>query len=163
MQNISLAYFEPVWWKRKILSSTGIWVYHWASLPCLKTIQHIFKNLISNKPSEYLFYCFVKQLWKLLWIVLVVIEHLLTASQALYMRYPPTRLLCPCDFPGKNTEVGCHFLLQGIFPPQGSNPHLLCCTWIFFTCWAIREVPFNHYKNSMNRNSCPIDRWKIEP
>ena len=24
----------------------------------------------------------------------------------------PTRLLCPWDFPGKNTEVGCHFLVQ---------------------------------------------------
>ena len=38
---------------------------------------------------------------------------------------PPTRLLCPGDSPGKNTGVGCHFLLQGIFPTQGSNPHLL--------------------------------------
>ena len=28
----------------------------------------------------------------------------------------PTRLLCPWDSPGKNTGVGCHFLLQGIFP-----------------------------------------------
>ena len=34
----------------------------------------------------------------------------------------PTRLLCPWDSPGKNTGVGCHFLLQGIFPTQGSNP-----------------------------------------
>ena len=35
------------------------------------------------------------------------------------------RLLCPWDSPAKNTEVGCHSLLQGIFPPQGSNPGLL--------------------------------------
>ena len=28
--------------------------------------------------------------------------------------------------PGKNTGVGCHAFLQGIFPTQGSNPHLLC-------------------------------------
>ena len=28
--------------------------------------------------------------------------------------------------PGKNTRVGCHVLLQGIFPNQGSNLHLLC-------------------------------------
>ena len=27
-------------------------------------------------------------------------------------------------FPGKDTGVGCHFLLQGIFPTQGSNPVL---------------------------------------
>ena len=39
----------------------------------------------------------------------------------------PTRLLCPWDFPGKNTGVGCHFLLQGIFPTQGSNLHLPHC------------------------------------
>ena len=34
------------------------------------------------------------------------------------------RLFCPWDFPGMNTGVGCHFLLQGIFPTQGSNPAL---------------------------------------
>ena len=38
-------------------------------------------------------------------------------------RYGPqhVRLLCPWDFPGKNTGVGYHFLLQGIFPTQGSK------------------------------------------
>ena len=36
----------------------------------------------------------------------------------------PTRLLCPWDSPGRNTEVGCHALLQGIFPTQGLNPGL---------------------------------------
>ena len=30
-----------------------------------------------------------------------------------------------CDFPGKSTAVGCHVLLQGIFPTQGLNAHLL--------------------------------------
>ena len=37
----------------------------------------------------------------------------------------PTRLLCLWDSPGRNTGVGCHFLLQGIFLTQGSNPPLL--------------------------------------
>ena len=37
----------------------------------------------------------------------------------------PSRLLCPWDFPGKNTGVGCHFLLQGIFMAQGLNTRLL--------------------------------------
>ena len=37
----------------------------------------------------------------------------------------PTRLLCSWDFPGKNTRVGCHFLLQGIFQTQGLNQCLL--------------------------------------
>ena len=38
-----------------------------------------------------------------------------------------TRFLRPWDFPGKNTGVGCHFLLQEIFPTQGLNPGLLHC------------------------------------
>ena len=38
----------------------------------------------------------------------------------------PSRLLCPWDFPEKNTGVDSHFLLQGIFPTQGSNLCLLC-------------------------------------
>ena len=38
-----------------------------------------------------------------------------------------TRLLCPWDFLSKSIGVGCHFLLQGIFPTQGSNPGLLHC------------------------------------
>ena len=37
----------------------------------------------------------------------------------------PTRLLCLWDSLGKNTGMGCHALLQGIFPIQGSNPLLL--------------------------------------
>ena len=37
----------------------------------------------------------------------------------------PTRLLCPWNLPGKNTRVGCHSLLQGIFLTQGSNLCLL--------------------------------------
>ena len=42
----------------------------------------------------------------------------------------PTRLLCPWDFPGKSSEVGCHALLQGIFPTQGSNLGLPHCRQI---------------------------------
>ena len=41
-----------------------------------------------------------------------------------------TRLLCPWDFPGKNTGVGCHALLQGIFLTQGLNLVLLHCRQI---------------------------------
>jgi len=45
----------------------------------------------------------------------------------------PTRLLRPWDFPGKSTGVGCHFLLQGIFPTQGSNPGLPHCRQMLLT------------------------------
>ena len=38
-----------------------------------------------------------------------------------------TRLLCPWDFLGKSTGVGCHSLLQEIFPTQGLNSGLPHC------------------------------------
>ena len=45
----------------------------------------------------------------------------------------PSRLFCPWDSPGKNTGVGSHFLLQGIFLTQGSNPGLLHCRSILYS------------------------------
>ena len=44
----------------------------------------------------------------------------------------PVRLLCPWDFPSKNTGVGCQFFLLGIFPDQGWNTHLLHGWWILY-------------------------------
>ena len=44
----------------------------------------------------------------------------------------PTRLISPWDFPGKDTGVGCHFHLQGIFPTQGLNPGTLHCRQILY-------------------------------
>ena len=46
------------------------------------------------------------------------------------------RLLCPWDFPGKNTGVGCHFFLQGILSTQGLNPCLLH--------WQADSLPLSH-------------------
>ena len=39
-------------------------------------------------------------------------------------RLQPSRLLRPWDSPGKSTGVGCHSLLQGMFPMQRSSLHL---------------------------------------
>ena len=47
-------------------------------------------------------------------------------------RRQPARLPRPWDSPGKNTGVGHHALLQGIFPTQGSNPGLLHCRQILY-------------------------------
>ena len=46
------------------------------------------------------------------------------------------RLPCPWDSPSKNTGVGCHALLQGIFPTQGLNPRLL-----HFLHWEEDSLP----------------------
>ena len=55
------------------------------------------------------------------------------------------RLLCPWSFPGKNTGVGCHFLLEGVFHTQGSNPHLLCLLH-----WQADSLPLSHWQYSIN-------------
>ena len=44
----------------------------------------------------------------------------------------PIRLLHPWDFPGKNAGVDCHFLLQGIFLTQESNPGLPHCRQMLY-------------------------------
>ena len=46
----------------------------------------------------------------------------------------PARLLCPWNSPGRSTGVGSHFLLQGIFLTQGSNPRLLHCKQLLLPC-----------------------------
>ena len=51
------------------------------------------------------------------------------------------RLVCPWESPGQNTGVGCHPLLQGIFPTQGSNLCLLVSCIGFFTTSATWELP----------------------
>ena len=47
-----------------------------------------------------------------------------------------TRLLCPWNLPGKNTEVGCHLPLQEIFLTQGVNLHL----W-YLLHWQVDSLP----------------------
>ena len=46
------------------------------------------------------------------------------------------RLLCAWDSLGKNTGVGCHTFLQGIFPTQGSNLRFLC-----LLPWQVGSLP----------------------
>ena len=61
----------------------------------------------------------------------------------------PARLLCPWDFPGKNTGVGCHACLQGIFLIQGSNlclSYLPALTGRFFTTsttWEAQPLTYD--------------------
>ena len=46
------------------------------------------------------------------------------------------------DSPGKNTEVGCPALLQGIFPTQGLNPGLPHCRWILYCLSTIEAQEY---------------------
>ena len=50
-----------------------------------------------------------------------------------------TWLLCPWNFSGRDTIVDCHFLLQGIFPTQGSKVCLLH--------WQVDSLPLSHHQS----------------
>ena len=53
------------------------------------------------------------------------------------LRLQPTRFLCPWDSPGKNTGVGFHALLAGLFPSQGIKPMSLT----FNLHWQAGSLP----------------------
>ena len=81
------------------------------------------------------------QSWsKVKWSRLVVSDFLLPHGLEL------TRLLRPWNFSGKSTGVGCHFLLQGIFPTQGSNSCPLSL-WHHPTI-SSSVIPFSSYLQS---------------
>ena len=82
----------------------------------------------------------IKSSWVSEWSHLVVSDSL--QPQGL------TRFLCPWDFPGKNTGVGCHILLQEIFPTQGLNRSFTGRQILYH--WATREAANNSYLNIKN-------------
>ena len=60
------------------------------------------------------------------------------------------------DSPGKNTGVGSHALLQGTFPSQGSNPHLLHCRWILYQLTHLESpIIILLLTKKQNKANCP--------
>ena len=55
----------------------------------------------------------------------------------------------------KKTGVGCHFFLQGIFPIQGLNWHLLHCRQVLYH-WATSEAPHKYQYIVSIENNCFI-------
>ena len=75
---------------------------------------------------------------------LLVVE-LLSCVGCFWDCSPPGSSVCG-NFPGKSTGVGCHFLLQGIYPTQGLNSHLLPGRWILYHMSQLVRfpcIPFN--------------------
>ena len=62
--------------------------------------------------------------------VSVCVSHSVVSDSLQPHGVQPVRLLCPFNSAGKNIGVGCHFLLQGIFPTQRLKLGLLRCRWM---------------------------------
>ena len=97
-----------------------------------------------TKGSDHLLYKLIKLIdhrnelyfQLLLWILVLFIFLKSEVAQSCLTLGDPM----DCSLPGSSVHgilherilgVGCHFLLQGIFPTQGSNLHLLHCWWFF--------------------------------
>ena len=74
----------------------------------------------------YLNFCLFTFPYFLAWIIILMMCCVLSHVWLFVTPWTvAARLLCPWDFPGKDTVVGCHALLQGIFLTHRSNLHLL--------------------------------------
>ena len=126
-------------------------LFHFSTV-CFCNFNKMLKPVFADPSS------FSSALWVpvLCWVAFVVSESLQPHGPQ------PTRLLCQWDSPGKNAGVGCHFLLQGIFPTQGSKPclvHRLHCRWILYH-WATREAP---WLSTCKLRYCYWDGWMASP
>ena len=87
----------------------------------------------------------------------LVLSHSVVSNSLWTQDRKTARLFCPWDSPGKNTGVGCHALLQGIFPTQGSNPGFPHCRQILYHLshqgrpWILEQVAY------------PFSRWCSQP
>ena len=112
--------------------------------------------------------------------VKVSVTHLVMLKSLWPHGLQPARLLCVWDSPGKNTGVGCHFLLQGIFLTQGSSPRLLHCRQIphclshqrspskngkfFKIYWAVFKRNFwqRFTGNNLNKQENNYNYWDLQ-
>ena len=87
----------------------------------------------------------------------------LVAQSFLTLLWPqglwPARFLCLWDFSGKNTRMGCHFLLRGSWPRYGSC--VSCVASRFFTHWAIREALLGTLEDSKRNWMLLLSIWNL--
>ena len=143
------------------------WFYPWLAVQC--TQANSFYNLFTFLCSQDLNLAKVTRQWNSSFSYTISLVSctsnktpstspcmcMLTCFSPVQLFLTPWTVACQAppsvDPPGKNTEVGCHTLLQEIFLTQGWNLcllHLLHCRRIL-CCWATREAPLSAYKLSI--------------
>ena len=88
-----------------------------------KRIYLVWQNFFFNLYSGYLHMCMYIYIYMLL-----LLSHSVVSNSVWPHRWQPTRLPRPWDSPGKNTGVGCHFLLQCMKVKSESEVAQLCLT-----------------------------------
>ena len=113
-QLIFAGYLLMSWWA--LIVSAQWWAQAWQLGIGAKFVFHTRKSWSQKVDSAVL---------RLGYGMMLLFSHKVVSDFLQPCALQPARLLYPWNFPGKNTGVGCHFLLQGIFQTWGSSLHLL--------------------------------------
>ena len=97
-------------------------------------------------------------------VCVLVAQSCLTLCDS--MDCSPPGSSCLWDFPGKDTGVGCHFLVQESFLTQGQNPGLLHCRQILYRLsyeGSVRRVYFCRHSGYLHFHQSPAYLWDHSP
>ena len=104
---------------------------------------------IESESGKTQFKCVIQSQWRV--CMRAQSLSLVRLSAALW-----TVALYPWNFTGKNTGVGCHFLLQEIFPTQGWSSGLL-----HLLHWQADSLPLCHLCCAAVSNTGVLERWIV--
>ena len=103
---------------------------------CVLCVSNLMPTML---PTDFCLHEFLEEHWGSIWREVSLKDLFYTCVLYCYLLktlWPHglqlARLLCPWDSPGKNAGVGCHFLLQGIYPTRESNSGLLHCRQMLY-------------------------------
>ena len=91
---------------------------------------------------------------------LFVFSHSVVSDSLWCHGLQPTRLLCPWDFPGKNTGADCHFLLRESSQPKDWTwvSYISCTDRQILYHWATWEIPLSTCNTHQNQRGLPLCR-----
>ena len=99
-----------------------------ATLPQSMVLCPPLNSRLIQQPSRTVVFKMREENIKIIMVVVLDSRAWLSVTDSIDL----ARILCPWESPGKNTGVGCHSLLQRVFPTQGLNPGLLHCRQILY-------------------------------
>ena len=126
----------------------------WANL----MTASVSKEESRTKSNQKYFWKWKNKAWSFRYVLCLVVQSCPTLCDPMDCSPPGSSV--HGDSPGKNTGVGCHALLQGIFPTQGSNPGHLHCRWILYHLshqGSRRILEWLAY--SFSRGSSQLRKW----
>ena len=116
---------------------------------------YVEKAFLVSKHFALVSYCFSKNV--------CMMSSLVVSDSVPPYGLQPIQLSCAWDSPGKNTGVGCHALLQGIFPTHGLNLGFLHCRQILYHLSHQEAQRCHSVSDSRSSPVWPVAQNKMTP